>query len=275
MEAKPVPHSESPAYPTRREVLAGAASFVLLGLAGRSLVFAESEGGKIKVAPIFKHGDGRGATGCVVVMPPAFLSEEEALQVVKEELAKHGIQLAAGRVLKDLKVAPRRMQVVKDDEKVQQVWTDEKNRRFVPDKEHATPLRVTAIDENRSIIIKFVCRSNYERLGGVDPHNGEVLDRDGNTRGFTASSVRSYDFKDAAEYLAAEVKEQGKGRVFFAVFYDPLTRAPVEPPKKGKRNDWSAKWEERKKRNRDESEEMLRQQAQDFVAWLKEQKAIE
>ena len=96
MEAKPVQRCEQPAYPTRREVLAGAASFALFRLTGCSFVFAESDEGKITVAPIFKHGEGRGATGCIVVSPPVFLSEEEALQIVKEELAKHGVQLAAG-----------------------------------------------------------------------------------------------------------------------------------------------------------------------------------
>jgi hypothetical protein len=45
------------------------------------------------VAPIFEHGEGRGATGCVVTSPPVFLSEEEALQVIREELAKRGVAL--------------------------------------------------------------------------------------------------------------------------------------------------------------------------------------
>ena len=40
------------------------------------------------VAPIFQHGEGRGATGCIVMSPPVFLSEEEALLVVREELGK-------------------------------------------------------------------------------------------------------------------------------------------------------------------------------------------
>jgi hypothetical protein len=91
MEAKPVEHHKPPAYPTRREVLAGAASFALASVANCTFVFAKSEEGKITVAPIFKHGEGRGATGCVVMTPPVFLSEEEGMQILREELAKHGI----------------------------------------------------------------------------------------------------------------------------------------------------------------------------------------
>ena len=34
------------------------------------------------VAPVFIHGEGRGALGCVVVSPPVFLSEAEALEVL-------------------------------------------------------------------------------------------------------------------------------------------------------------------------------------------------
>ena len=46
------------------------------------------------VAPLFERGDGRGAAGCVVVAPPVFMSEEEALTIVGEELAKYGVRLA-------------------------------------------------------------------------------------------------------------------------------------------------------------------------------------
>ena len=45
------------------------------------------------VAPVFLHGEGRGATGCIVVSPPAFLSEEEALQVIREQLNAAGVEL--------------------------------------------------------------------------------------------------------------------------------------------------------------------------------------
>jgi hypothetical protein len=272
MEVKPVQHVEQPGYPTRRELLAGAMSFALLSLTKCSFVFAESEEGKIKVAPIFKHGEGRGATGCVVVSPPAFLSEEEALQIVKEELAKHGVKLAAGPVLKDLTIAPRH---------IQQVEQDKKTRKIVLDEAHAAPLHVTGMDEKKSIAIEFVCRSNYKKLGGVDPDNHiSVVDRDGHDSGMTVlSTVKSYDFKDAAEYVAGQVKKQGKHQVFFGVFYNSWPEMPrPDRSKNGEETDWKAEleaWEKRNSEGKKESEKLLRQQAQDFVAWLKEQKAIQ
>ncbi len=129
MDPKPVERSRPPAYPTRREVLAGAATFVLTGLTECSFCFAAAEGERVSVAPIFEHGEGRGATGCVVISPPVFLSEEEALQIVKEELAKHGVKLAAGPLLKDLRIAPRRTQQIEDDEKSKKVVVDESTPR--------------------------------------------------------------------------------------------------------------------------------------------------
>jgi hypothetical protein len=266
MEVKPVKHVEQPAYPTRREVLAGTVSFALLCLTKCSFVFAESEEGKIKVAPIFKHGEGRGATGCVVVSPPAFLSEEEALQIVEEELAKHGVKLAAGPVLKDLTIAPRHIQQVEDDEKSQTI---------VPDEKDAAPLRVTGMDEKKSIAVKFISWYNYEKLGGIDSNSITIVRRDGYL-GFRSCTVRRYDFKDTAEYVAGQMKKQGKDEVYFGVFYDPMPRLPSPPPrKKDEKIDWKTEREKRKKEMKKESEKLLRQQAQDFVAWLKEQKAIQ
>ncbi len=107
MEPKPVQQDLHPAYPTRRDVLAGAATFALANLAGCSFAVAELESGKIAVAPVFEHGEGRGVTGCNVVTPPVFLSEEEGLQILREELAKHGIQLKAGGTLQGVVVPAR------------------------------------------------------------------------------------------------------------------------------------------------------------------------
>jgi len=45
----------------------------------------------VAVAPLFIHGEGRGATGCVVVSPPVFLSEEEARQIIVQEMKKADI----------------------------------------------------------------------------------------------------------------------------------------------------------------------------------------
>ena len=46
------------------------------------------------VAPVFEHGDGRGVTGSILTTPPVFLTEEEGLQVLRDELAEVGVELS-------------------------------------------------------------------------------------------------------------------------------------------------------------------------------------
>lgn len=287
MEAEPVEHSRPPGYPTRREVLAGAMSFALVNVTGCSFVYAEGPEGTISVAPILEHGKGRGATGCVVISPPVFLSEEEALQVVKEELAKHGVQLARGPVLKELTIAPRCMQEVEKDETDERPvqdderaaprrlgGLDESDLKTVQDTARAAPLRFTGMDEKRSIAVEVICRQNYKKLGGVDPHNYDVMDRDGKSRGGVMATVREYNFKDAAQYVATEIRRQdgAQQRLYVGVFYDPVGRVALE-----RRTDpFETREDPRSARDvaTTDSKQLLRQQAQDFAAWLKQQGAI-
>jgi len=42
------------------------------------------------VAPVFAHGEGRGATGCIVMSPPVFLSEDEAIKIILDKLRAEG-----------------------------------------------------------------------------------------------------------------------------------------------------------------------------------------
>ena len=46
------------------------------------------------VAPVFQHGEGRCSVGGDIIAPAAFLSEEEALQVITEELTRAGLDLS-------------------------------------------------------------------------------------------------------------------------------------------------------------------------------------
>ncbi len=258
MEPKPVEQNRTPAYPTRREVLAGAASFALANLAGcgANVAGVEAESGRTSVAPVFVHGEGRGAMGCIVVSPPVFLSEEEGMQILREELAKHGIRLKAGGVLEGVRV-PGRMEEYKRVDKGDGQTEFKQSIVELPDR--AQPLELDGIDSNRKIAVEFVSHEDYHALGG--PRSG--------------STVQGYDTKEVAEYVAARVKEQGKDRVFFVVFYDPMAQIPRgEPSEPGEKVDWRAAWKERMKRGKKESEKLLRQQAQDSIVWLKEQKVI-
>ncbi len=120
MKPKRVKRHRKPGYPTRPEVVSDPellrrnlppgwrskpemAGSITSFLAANSAVQGADKKGALPekaaiVAPIFEHGEGRGAIGCVVVAPPVFLSEEEAWQVIEEELAKRGVTLPESRV---------------------------------------------------------------------------------------------------------------------------------------------------------------------------------
>ena len=50
-----------------------------------------NSGNLLKVAPIFEHGSGMGSIGCVMIVPPVFLSEQEALAIIKNAAEDAGI----------------------------------------------------------------------------------------------------------------------------------------------------------------------------------------
>jgi hypothetical protein len=245
MQPKPLQSHERPAYPTRREILAGAASFAFAGLARGTFVFAATEEGKITVAPIFKHGEGRGAMGCIVVSPPVFLSEEEGMQILREELAKSGIKLKAGSLLAGVRI-PARLEKRKlvDNGNGKKEYKDE----FVEVPSRAKPLKLGGIDSNKKIAVEFLSHKRYDDLRGED---GIPL-------------VQTFDFKGAAEYVAAQVKKQGRDQIFVGVFYDPLTKLSLK-----------GDWKKDEKEAKENSAKELRLQVQDFVTWLKKQKAIQ
>lgn len=251
MEIEPVESHDQPAYPTRRDMLLGTASFLLVSLTGCSAGSPEAQDGQTIVAPIFEHGEGRGAEGCLVITPPVFLSEEEAMQILREELAQHGIRLKAGHVLKGVSLPGRCWQ-----EELTEGKDGEKDVKFtVVEIADRKPLKLDGVDPDKHVAVKFVSRREYCDLGG--PKDG--------------STVTSYDFKDVARYVVDHAKKHGRNPVVLAVFYDPLG----EMSERGDWGEgWREDWKEEEKRRKAESKVKLRQQAQDFAAWLKKEKAI-
>ena len=115
MKVKPIERYNSPGFPTRSilderpellrlvpkrwqknpvVIAALAATAVLVGNACSA---AQQGGGKStasRVAPIFKHGSGRGTFAGKTLTPPMSLSEGEARQIVVEEAKRAGITLS-------------------------------------------------------------------------------------------------------------------------------------------------------------------------------------
>ena len=203
------------------------------------------------VAPIFAHGDGRGATGCVVVSPPSFLSEEEALQVIQEELAKVGVELSSRKVvLPEVGILPRTEDWVTGDGDV------------VRNPEHgeAKPLELQFVDPKHHVGIEFVGKKNYLAVGGEHSN----------------STVQGYDFLRQANLVAQDIRQKAKG-LYVGVLYDPAVAANRPKPTTQEAKDGRAfeqGWKTSFENARASSREELRQQVRDLAAWLKQQGAL-
>lgn len=208
MQPKPVLHVESPDFPTRREVLAGGVKLLFCCAGAAGCHYESTEGspktghndaptakrhGVATVAPVFAHGEGRGAIGCVVVAPPVFLSEEEALQVIKEVLSKAGIDLGPGTPL--VGVSLRQLADGDDDGP----FSAQKPRERVP-------VDLDAADLKKRVAIQFVTSDDSTRFSAP-----------------SMSTVQSFDTKGVAEALGRAIAEDAKEPLYVGVFYDPLT----------------------------------------------------
>ena len=307
MNTIPVRRYKRPAYPTKLEILArpellqkrvpqawqgrpemagAVALFMAVNTAGLNNQANAGEASKAGalVAPIFEHGKGGGATGCMVMSPPVFLSEEEALQVISEELAKHDVELTeTNRAIPGAKI-PRRYQVMET-----QLWGvrapdwllkwNKQNQiipssafkmvlRNVVDHKKGVPLLADGCDPNRSIAVEYVSQEDHRDV-----------------RSPVLSTVTSYDFKGISESVVEEVEKHGKQQVHFGTFYDPCvpldfgkTTAQAEAMQKASKEEQRIARRKHYEAIRDaakaESRRLLRQQVLDFVNWLKGQGVI-
>ncbi len=287
MNPKPLKRCRIPAYPTKLQVLAdpkllekniplgwktglmaGAVTAFLavnaMGCTSEEPSTRLPEG--LVVAPISEHGDGRAIAGCVVVAPPAFLSEEEAFQVITREMRKHGIEFSEKDVPWDVVIKP-------DDFPFKNEGVDEKlweaMERLGPDehdkliREHlkGEPLMVDGFDPKRKVAVEFIScwehANNYGSGTGVE-----------------------YNFKKVANALAELVGRKSRRNAFFGIFYDPENNRSRESlygelERKGVENrEIKRILKEKREEARQESLKLLREQVKDFVDWLKAQGAI-
>jgi len=201
------------------------------------------------VAPIFHHGDGRAAYGCVVVNPPVFLTESEARQVIEEEARKGGLYLdSKENILQDV---PTPLTTLMGGGL--QDWKTVK-RAIVLD----------GTDSWHSVSYEFVSRSDYGNW--ADPESG-------------LSTVTEVNTVDAGEMLRRGLQD-AKAPGYYAVFYEPFERRPdairfgsdanTTKTLPESESDWEAQYEKTRERAR----EQLRAQVRDFIQWLKGQGVI-
>jgi hypothetical protein len=187
------------------------------------------------VAPIFEHGEGRGAVGCVVSAPPAFLSGGEGLSVLQEELSKKGVQLERKKI------------VFKQIPMHKETWRRDKRPEF---------LETDLTQDNEQIIIEFISIDDYFELGGQH----------------SMSTVQSFDFKKVSEQLRLELETKAD-RGIFGVFYDPMVKIDYSKSFQQRSNlPGKERWELIQNEAKTEAKGLLRQQAQDFAQWLADNK---
>jgi hypothetical protein len=200
------------------------------------------------VAPLFEHGEGRGATGCVVVAPPVFLSEQEALTIVREELARHGIVLGhSSLTLGEVRIAEQRTTYRDSPGQGPEPRTEEveSTRR---------PLELDAVAAETHVGVEVVSHESYFELGGA--HSG--------------TSVQGYDLKDVAASLAKTMQQAGKHPLYVGVFYDPVHAIDFRKlDRHGSTEERMARYRAEEAKLREASAEQLRAQVRDFASWLR------
>jgi hypothetical protein len=286
MKPQPIKQYREPRYPARLLVIATpsllqdhqppawrargmASAAAVLITAGLTVAATDKPGKapvKATVAPVFAHGEGRGAIGCQVILPPVFMSEEEAMSIIEEELGQAGVKLTDKNVeYKEVLISEREEYGVKDSKGN---WKEEV--RDVPGGKQK-PLVVDRVDPAHKVAVEFVSEADYFELGGAH----------------SSSTVQSYDMADIAKNVDTKVAAKGPA-VFFAALYDPVVNADyraldeqssacsAKASQSGK--DAADCYEQARDTARGKayakSKEELRAQVKDFVNWLKAQGAI-
>ncbi len=280
MKPKPVRRYAQPKYPTRLEItarpallhryqpptwrkwpeLAGAAGLLLLAdTAPLTAVDGPPNGAQnpaqaktvAVVAPIFQHGEGRGVDGCIVMTPPVFLSEQEALQIIRGELAAKGVELTTNQTT------------------LAGVTISDWKPRVGPTRE---PVKADLAAPKQKVFVEFLSSRDARQW---DSERGK---EEGH---YQVSSVISYDMPKTAAFVAKRVKQKASEKIYFGTFYDPLAEKldvqriatqyqeyqQAKPSQKGKPPWLSAD-------HTAESRRLLRLQVQDFLKWLQAQGVI-
>ena len=260
MKLSPLKNYRGPDYPTRAilqqhpELLRALPrrwqnNAVVLGtLAGLLTLMEQStaqagDKATLHVAPIFEHGSGHGAFGCVAVSPPVFLTEAEAREVIEDEAKKADVDFAErGHKLNGVALPVT-------DEVPTFAQTDPKDaKKKAGKKSQIGDLELNGWDARLQAGYKFVALADFEAW--------EAKDRT------IFCSVSDYNMLDAAKRLQAglgAVKETGT----VAVFYEPAGSAPKAAP-----------WQNSQKAAKKAGLEDLRMQVRDYIAWLKAQGII-
>ena len=218
---------------------------------GKSNIAGYNPGGEnfLNVAPVFIHGEGTGAIGCDMVAPPVFLSEQEALAIIKGTLKEAGLSFEA---------TPPEYIATKNKTETKYSW-DYKNKYVLGEGEVGLDL----YDDKNGIAVSYISMESAEQIFPNGPW----------------ASITGYSPRELAELSVEDFAKQ-KGDIALGVFYDPGTNWEDEAHRQILDEYYSSEkaWEERMAQYENGTklliEEDLRAQVRDFIEWLQGQGII-
>jgi hypothetical protein len=165
----------------------------------------------INIAPVFAHGEGRGATGCIVMSPPVFISEDEAIKIILDKLKAEGYNFSRENTPTfSFEVLPIA------------------NECGEPKGKAKIKLKMDAYNSNSKWAIQFISTDDHDKFKNDN----------------CWSSVSGYDLKQAAEIINQELKKQKQTNA--VVFYDPISRIDFEKNDDWRKSEREAKEESKK-----------------------------
>ncbi|MCL2813026.1 MAG: hypothetical protein FWD23_00345 [Oscillospiraceae bacterium] len=290
LSLKPVKKYKPPKYPTQSEVNLSpallnklpprweksvaviAAAGMLGAIALTSCVISKSKNtgdnseseNYLNVAPIFVHGEGTGAIGCVMIVPPVFMSEQEALAIIKDEAKIGGL---------DFNADPPEYTATKNKTETKYSW-DWQNKYVLG----SGNVGLDLYDNKKGVAAAYIPMKSSEMLYPNGPQ----------------SSVTNYAPRELAK-LTAEDFAQQKGDIALGVFYEPgsdweaiqsliedyqnkTSKIYHEYYDEQNPDEYRKKYDEAQREYEAEikllAEEDLRAQVRDFIEWLQAQGII-
>jgi hypothetical protein len=219
-------------------------------IAGATITPATPEGtvapATLNVAPLFVHGEGRGAFGCVMVAPPVFLSEYDALAVINEVAKEYGLKFSS-------EDSPELSNVLQPVTDISPQTDSDTPKNTEGNK--ITTLKTDFSDSEHGIAIEYVSVEDVKEWAEAP----------------SGASVEEYNTKDAADQLsdALDSAVSNDYSTFdVGVLYDPCEQYRPENLSN------EEEWKQAETKVREMSEEQLKAQAKDFFEWLKSQGVI-
>lgn len=197
----------------------------------------------LNVAPLFIHGEGTGSIGCVMIAPPVFLSEQEALAIIKSVAENESLKFEA--------------------EPPEYIATKNK-----PDSKYSWENNYTLGDGNIGLDL-------YDGKKGVAVSYIAMEEAEQKYKNMI-SSVTAYRPRELAEMTVEDFAKQ-KGDMNIGVFYDPGIEYEVWQPiidKYQENENYEEAMVQYEADIKAVIEENLRAQVRDFIEWLQGQGII-